>query len=64
MKYKRNGYFELAEPFLIQRIIDLLEIEGEATYNTKPTPAVKPLLRKDLRGEPRKKDCIKCPKFA
>ena len=51
VKYKRNGFFKLVQPFLIQRIVDLLGLEGESIHNAKPTPAVKPLLHKDLRGE-------------
>ena len=54
VKYKRQGYIELVQPFLIQRIIDLLGLEGDSKHNTKPTPAVKPLLHKDLKGESRK----------
>ena len=51
---KQNGYLELVQPFLIQRIIDLLGIEGDTVHNTKPTLAVKLLLHKDLRGKSRK----------
>ena len=54
VKYKRNSYFQLEQPFLIQQIIDSLGFKGEATYNTKPTPEVKPLLHKDQLGEVRK----------
>ena len=54
VKYRKKGSIELIQPFLIQRIIDLLGIEGDSTCNTRPTPAVKPLLHKDLRGEARK----------
>ena len=54
VKYKDNGHIELIQPFLIQRIIDLLGLEGDSTHNTKPTPATKPLLHKDLLGEPRR----------
>ena len=54
VREKQNGYFELIQPFLIQRIIDLLGIKGESVHNTKSTPAVKSLLRKDLRGKKRK----------
>ena len=32
----QKGYFELVQPFLIQKIIDLLGIEGESVHNTKP----------------------------
>ena len=43
--------FEMKQPFLIGRILDLLEVnEGD---NSKPTPATKPVLTKDADGEPR-----------
>ena len=54
VKYRKNGEFELTQPFLIQRIIDLLGVEGESVYNTRPTPVTKPLLHKDSMGEVRK----------
>ena len=53
VKYKNNGAFELIQPLLIQRIISLLGLEKESVHNTKPTPTVKPLLHKDLKGESR-----------
>jgi len=55
VKYKENGNFELVQPFLIQRVIDLLGITAnDSKCNTRPTPAVKPLLHKDdLNGVPR-----------
>ena len=54
VKYKSDGSFELKQPFLIQRIIDLLGLEGDYQHNTKPTPATKPLLNKDENGDERK----------
>lgn len=39
---------------MIQRVIDLLGVEGESTYNMRPTPVTKPLLNNDIEGEPRK----------
>jgi len=56
VKYREQGGFELLQPFLIRRIIDLLKLDDEdlGRYNTRPTPAVKPLLCKDLSGEERK----------
>ena len=54
VKYKSKGNIELIEPFLIQRIIDLLGLESEGTHNTKSTLATKLLLHKDLKGENRK----------
>ena len=54
MRAKPNGGLKLTQTFLIQRIIDLLGLEGDSKHNTKPTPAVKPLLGKDEKGEARR----------
>jgi len=54
VKYKDKGQIELVQPFLIQRIIDLLGLEKDSTHSPRPTPATKPLLHKDLLGEKRK----------
>ena len=56
VKHRKQGGFELIQPFLIKRVIDLLKLDDEdlGKYNTKPTPAVKPLLCKNLSGEERK----------
>ena len=51
---KAKGYIELIQPFLIQRIIDLLGLESESTYNTKLIQVMKLLLHKDLKGEHKK----------
>ena len=48
-----DGSFELTQPFLIQRIIDLLGLERDSKHNSKPTPVTKPLLHKDADGESR-----------
>ena len=54
VKYNKRGGFELAQPFLIERIINLLGVNAnESNWNTRPTPAVKPLLHKDTNGIPR-----------
>ena len=49
--------FKIAQPFLIDRIVSLLNLNqndfGFET-NTKATPVGKPLLNKDLAGKPRK----------
>jgi hypothetical protein len=45
--------FSLTQPFLIERILRLLGIEDGKT-NDRITPVGKPLLNKDLNGEPRK----------
>jgi hypothetical protein len=47
--------FELAQPFLIERITVFLGIKKGKT-NEKLTPVGKPLLNKDFQGVPRKYD--------
>ena len=54
VKRKKDGGLELVQPYLIERILTLLGMKDESVHNTKPTPAVKPLLNKDLSGENRK----------
>ena len=54
VKRKKDGSLELVQPFLIERILTVLGMKNESEHNTKPTPAVKPLLNKDLKGENRK----------
>ena len=54
VKARASGGFELTQTFLIQRIIELLGLEGESKHNTKPTLAGKPLLNKDENGELRR----------
>jgi hypothetical protein len=51
--------FELAQPFLIERITAFLGIKKGKT-NEKLTPVGKPLLNKDLQGVPRKYDWEYC----
>ncbi len=51
--------FELAQPFLIDRIITFLGIADGKT-NRKLTPVGKPLLNQDLQGVPRKYDWEYC----
>ncbi len=51
--------FELTQPFLIERVTKLLEIDNGKT-NEKLTPASKSLLNKDLDGVPRKYDWGYC----
>ena len=46
-----DGSFEIKQPYLIERILKLLEIDDKV--NPKPTPATKPLLHKDKEAEPR-----------
>ena len=51
--------FELSQPFLIERIVNLLGLgqnEFDVHTNTKITPIGKPLLNKNLEGKLRKKD--------
>ena len=56
VKYKQDGSMELVQPFLIERIIELLNLGSDegGKFNSRPTPTVKPLLCKDLDGEKRK----------
>ena len=54
MKKKKDGGLEHVQPFLIERILTLLGIKYDKIHNSKPTPAVRPLLNKDLNGENRK----------
>ena len=50
--YDNGEQFEMTQPFLIDRIIDAMGIDKRMT-NSRPTPAVKPLLHRDLDGEAR-----------
>ena len=43
--------FEIRQPYLIERILNLLEIDSKV--NSKPTPVSKPLLHKDKDAAPR-----------
>ena len=43
--------FEIKQPFLIERILNLLELDDKV--NSKSTPVVKPLLHKDKDADPR-----------
>ena len=52
--------FKVAQPFLIDRIISLLNIytnDYGMDTNAKSTPVGKPLLHKDLSVKPRKEAC-------
>ena len=51
--------FKISQPFLIDRIISLLNIDTNdlgLVTNSKSTPFGKPLLRIDLSGKPRKEN--------
>ena len=54
IQHRSDSSFELKHTFLIQRIIDLLGLEGESNHKTKPTPATKPLLHKDENSDERR----------
>ena len=43
--------FEFRQPYLVQRILTLLEIDGKV--KSHPIPVCKPLLHEDKDGEPR-----------
>jgi hypothetical protein len=60
IEIKRLGKqeFEISQPFLIDRILALLQLEHnghEMESNDKLTPAAPQILNKDLMGKPRKK---------
>ena len=40
-EYQDEGQIELTQSLLVQRVIDLLWLEGESTHNKKTTPATK-----------------------
>ena len=52
VKRHKNGRIELTQSHLIQRILDVISIDD--SVNPRPTPAIKPLLSKDIEGLPRK----------
>ena len=57
IKQLDNNRFEMAQPFLIERICKLLGLmdnDWDVAANTKRSPVGKPLLNKDLDGKPRK----------
>ena len=54
VKHKFDGSFKLTQPYLIERILKVLGVGGDSKTNSKPTPASKPLLHKDLEGWTRK----------
>ena len=49
----KDQSFEIRQPFLIDRILALLELDDNV--KSRPTPVTKPLLHKDLDGPPRVK---------
>eukprot|EP00978_Attheya_sp_CCMP212_P014686 scaffold37545_cov64-Attheya_sp.AAC.1 len=52
IKRNSDGSFELRQPYLIQRILDLCKVDD--SFNGKTTPAAKGLLSKDSEGASRK----------
>ena len=51
-----DGTIELKQKFLIERILKALGLDMDIISAAKPTPVIKPLLHKDLKGLPRKYD--------
>ena len=49
IEYKDDGSIHMTQPYLIQRILEACRIK-ESEVNKRDTPAVKPLLNKDLSG--------------
>jgi hypothetical protein len=54
VKRHKDGKIELTQSHLIQRILDVLSIDE--SVHSRPTPAIKPLLYKDIDGLPRKQN--------
>ena len=52
VKKHTNGSIEMTQSHLITRFLEVIGIEDNV--NPRPTPAIKPLLHKDLDGLPRK----------
>ena len=50
--YNKGNDFEMKQPFLVGQIIEVMSFETQMT-NSKPMPATKPLLHRDLDGEPK-----------
>ncbi len=46
--FNKDGSFEMRQPFLIQKILDLVGLDGNAS--SRPTPSILPLLHKDVSG--------------
>jgi hypothetical protein len=56
IRHLEQNKFEIAQPFLIDRIVRLLGLldnDFDVEANTRPTPVGKPLLSKDLEGKDR-----------
>jgi hypothetical protein len=53
VKRHKDGRIELTQTHLIQRLLDVIGIDP-MTVNPRPTPAIKPLLFKDIEGLARK----------
>jgi hypothetical protein len=49
-----DNSIQLKQKFLIERIIDAVNLNKDMTNSSKPTPVTKPLLHKDREGLPRK----------
>ena len=47
----KDKSFEIKQPYLVERILKLLEIDDKV--NAKPTPVSKPLLHKDIDADSR-----------
>ena len=57
IKHYPNGEFELSQPYLIDRIVRYLELDGSGSTphaNARLTPAAEKILNKDTSGKPRK----------
>jgi hypothetical protein len=54
VKRHKNGSIELTQTHLMQRFLEVIKLDDK--FNPKPTPAIKPVLCKDIQGENRKHD--------
>lgn len=54
VKKRKDGSYELTQKHLIQRFLSLMNVAD--TTNPRPTPAINPLLHKDIDGLPRKNE--------
>ena len=48
---------KLRQPYLIERILDVLKVKKANNANHKSTPSVKPLLHRDKNGSEHKESC-------
>ena len=60
IKYRGSGKYELSQPHLIDRILQVLQLEMngfETSTNDRLIPAAVQILNKDIKDKPRKNSC-------